>query len=76
MAALKKGLPLRSGGESSDWFFLAMAHWQLGERVEACDSYDEAVQWMDKNRPHDEDLCRLRVEAAALLGIPEQPAPK
>ena len=48
-------------------FFLAMTHWHLGNKEEARKSYDQAVQWMDKNKPEDEELLRFRAEAAALL---------
>jgi serine/threonine protein kinase/Flp pilus assembly protein TadD len=74
--ALKKAMELRSGGDSSDWFFLAMAYWQLGEPEQARQRYDQAVQWMDTNKPNDQELRRFRGEAAALLGIPEEPARK
>ena len=30
--ALTKSMELRKGGDSNDWFFLAMAHWQLGDK--------------------------------------------
>ena len=36
-----------------DWFFLAMARWQLGEKDKAREWYDRAVQWMDKNQPNE-----------------------
>jgi tetratricopeptide (TPR) repeat protein len=64
----------RPGGDSYDWFFLAMAHWQLGEKDKARKWFDQAVQWMNKNAPQNEELRRLRAEAAALLGIEAQPA--
>jgi hypothetical protein len=76
VAALEKALQLRSGGDSSDWFFLAMAHWQLGEREQARQRYGQAVQWMNKNNPYDVELCRLRAEAATLLGIEDEPLNK
>jgi serine/threonine protein kinase/Tfp pilus assembly protein PilF len=69
VAALEKGISLRKGGDSFDFFFLAMAHWKLGEKKEARARYDQAVQWMGKNRPGDEDLRRFRAEAAELLAI-------
>ena len=72
----KQSMQLRSGGDSADWFFLAMAHWQLCEPEKARAWYDRAVQWLDNNKPYDEELRRVRVEAAALLGIPEKPASK
>jgi Flp pilus assembly protein TadD len=67
--ALKKSMDLRKGGASFDWFFLAMAHWQLGERDQARRWYDRAVQWMDKDQPKNEELRSFRSEAAELLGM-------
>jgi hypothetical protein len=58
--------------ESWDTFFLAMAHWQLGDKEEARRWYYQAVAWMEKYSPMDEDLRRFRPEAAALLGIKTQ----
>src|SRR5262249_38530501 len=49
IAALEKSMELRQGGDSNDWFFLAMAHWQLGQKDKAREWYDRAVRWMDKN---------------------------
>src|SRR5262249_48614701 len=69
VAALGKSMEVRKGGDSFDWFFLAMAHWQLGENDKAREWYDRAVQWMDKNQPKNEELRRFRAEAAELLGI-------
>jgi WD40 repeat protein len=68
-AALHKSIDLRRGGNSFDWFFLALAQWQLGQKDEARKRYDQAVAWMTKYAPHDEDLTRVRAEAAELLGI-------
>jgi uncharacterized protein HemY len=73
VAALEKSMQMCSGGDSWDWFFLAMAHWQLGDADKARDWYARAAQWMDKNQPHHDDLGSLRARAAALLGIEEQP---
>jgi tetratricopeptide (TPR) repeat protein len=72
--ALTKSVQLSKGGDSSDFFFLAMAYWQLDEKEQARTWYDQAVQWMAKNKPRDEELHRLRAEAAELLGIPEAAA--
>jgi serine/threonine protein kinase/Flp pilus assembly protein TadD len=68
-AALKKAVELRSGGDSFDWFFLAMTQWQSGQKLEARTWYDKAVQWMDKNQPKNEELRRFRAEAEEVLGI-------
>jgi hypothetical protein len=44
----EKSIDLRKGGDRLAWFFLAMAHRQLGEKDQARLWYDRAVQWMDK----------------------------
>jgi hypothetical protein len=44
-------------------FFLAMAEWQLGNKNAAGKWYDQAVNWMAKNKPKDEELVRFRAEA-------------
>jgi serine/threonine protein kinase len=67
VTALGKATDLHAGGDSTEWFFLAMAHWQLGERSQARDWYTRAVPWMEKNRPGDEQLQRFHAEAASLL---------
>jgi tetratricopeptide (TPR) repeat protein len=76
VAALGKATQLRGGGDSTDAFFLALAHAQLGETAPARQWYDRAVQWMGKDKPRDVELQRLRAEAAALLGINNQPEPR
>jgi serine/threonine protein kinase/Flp pilus assembly protein TadD len=68
VAALEKSIQLR-GGSSYDWFFLAMARWQLGDKETARQDFARAVQWMDKNMPTGKELGRFRAEAAELLGI-------
>jgi hypothetical protein len=62
-------MALRKGGDSFAWFFLAMAHWQRGDKKQARQWYDTAVRWMEKNKPQDDELRRFRAEAAALLGV-------
>jgi tetratricopeptide (TPR) repeat protein len=69
--ALEKSMSLRNGGDSSDWFFLAMAYWQRGEKEKARQWCDKAVASLDKNNPKDDELRLFRAEAAALLGLPE-----
>jgi tetratricopeptide (TPR) repeat protein len=66
-AALRKSMELRDGGDSFDWFFLAMAQRQAGDKDEARKRYDLAVVWMDKNQPKNEELRRFREEAKELL---------
>jgi tetratricopeptide (TPR) repeat protein len=75
VADLQKSTQLRNGGSSFDLFFLAMVHWQLGNKTEARNWYDQAVRWMEKNQPTNEELSRFRTEAAELLLItPSSPA--
>jgi Flp pilus assembly protein TadD len=75
IAALEKSMELRKGGDSFDWFFLGMAHWQLGKKEQARKWYGQGVQWMEKNQPNEawnQELRRFRAEAAELLGIKDQ----
>jgi tetratricopeptide (TPR) repeat protein len=67
VTALGKSMELRKGGDSIDWFFLAMAHWRLGEKDKARQWFDRAVQWMDKNQRKGDELHRFRAEAEELL---------
>jgi eukaryotic-like serine/threonine-protein kinase len=68
--ALTKSMELLPGqSESFNSFFLAMAHWQLGDKPEGRSWYDKAVAWMEKNQPKDEELIRFRAEAAVLLEV-------
>jgi Tfp pilus assembly protein PilF len=61
-------------GELFAWnaFFLAMARWQLGEQEQARKEYEQAVQWMEKSQPKNEELRRFRAEAEELLGVREE----
>ena len=70
---LEKADQMWTGSDLRRRFFLAMAYWQLGEQDKARLAYEQAVQWMDKNQPDNEDQRRFRAEAAELPGI-AQPA--
>lgn len=72
ISALEKSLELLPSHKSFNWFFLAMAHWQLGNKVEARKYYDQAVEWMDKYMPQDEELIRFRAEASELMKLKEK----
>ena len=67
--ALTKSMKLSNGGDSVQWFFLALAHGKLDQKKEARQWYDRAVQWMDQHQPKNEELHRFRTEAEELLGI-------
>jgi tetratricopeptide (TPR) repeat protein len=64
--------------ESFDTFFLAMAHWKLGNRQEARTWYARALRWLEEHAPrgeHGAQLSRFRAEAAELLGLRAPPDP-
>ena len=65
--ALTRSTELRKVSDAFDGFFLAMAHWRLGDKPQVRSWYDKAVVWMEKNQPNNEELRRFRAEAAALL---------
>jgi tetratricopeptide (TPR) repeat protein len=71
IAALEQSMALRQGGNAVDWFFLSMAHWQLGARDEARKWYDRAAERADNN-PNNQELGRFRAEASALLGLKDR----
>jgi hypothetical protein len=62
-------MELQKGGDSNDFFFLAMTHWQLGHPSDAREWFGKGVAWMDQNKPGDAELARFRAEAAELLGV-------
>jgi len=67
------------GGNALDWFLLAMSYWQWGRQPDvspgdqakhqaaARNWHQQALEWMDKNQPQDEELLRFRAEAEKLL---------
>jgi eukaryotic-like serine/threonine-protein kinase len=69
VTALEQSMKLRKGGDSFDWFFLAMSYWKLGDKGEARRWYEKAVAWMSEKQPQDGELVRFRAEASALLGV-------
>jgi len=69
IAALEHSMTLRSGGDGYDWFFLAMAHWQLGEKQRAREWYKKGVQGMETLRPEQYELAGFKEEADAVLGM-------
>ncbi len=69
IAALQKSMELGKGGDSFDWFFLAMAYEKLGDTQKARQWYERATVWMEKNQAKNEELGRFKAEAAELLGV-------
>jgi serine/threonine protein kinase/cytochrome c-type biogenesis protein CcmH/NrfG len=70
-AAVEESMQEKKGGDSHDWFFVAMIGWQLGNKDNARVWYQKAVDWMEANAPQNAELIRLRAEAAELLGVNE-----
>jgi tetratricopeptide (TPR) repeat protein len=71
VADLEKSVQLRHGGDPLDFFFLAMAHWQLGDHIQARQWYEKGVAWMSEHNSRNEEQGSFRTEAAELLGISE-----
>jgi len=70
IAALEKSETLDPDEDRAiNGLFLAMAHWQLGEKDKARTWYDQAVPWRNKHKPQGAELRCFREEAEELLGI-------
>jgi hypothetical protein len=67
VALLETAMSMHAGGDSFDWFFLAMAHPRLGDRHNAQMWLERAVQWMDSDKPNSDELRRFRAEAKGML---------
>jgi uncharacterized protein HemY len=67
--ALTRAMELKKGGTASDFFFLAMAHHQLGNTTQARQWYDRGVQWLGKKQPKNEEYGRFQKEAEEVLGL-------
>jgi tetratricopeptide (TPR) repeat protein len=74
ITAAKKSLELRDGGDSFDWFFLAMSHWKLDQKDEARSWYGKAADAMNRDQSQNKELIRFRAEAAELMGMKVAPA--
>jgi uncharacterized protein HemY len=70
--ALNESMRINQGGEATDWFFLAMAHWRLGDKDQGRTWHQKAIQWMDKQKSQDEELRQFRAESAQLLATEKQ----
>jgi eukaryotic-like serine/threonine-protein kinase len=70
-AAFRRSMELRAGGDSSDWFFLAMLNWRRGDKEQARKWFDVSRAWTAKFAPKSEENLRFRAEAAAMLGLPD-----
>jgi len=71
LETLKKAMAMKKGGDSFDWFFIAMANSELGQTKEARTWYDRAVEWRLKESPQNLELRLFHDQAAKKLGLPE-----
>jgi tetratricopeptide (TPR) repeat protein len=76
IAALSESRKLSRGGNAADLFFLAMAHWKLGNHKEARNAHDDALQWLETNKKalekdkyQAEEFRRFRLEAEEVLEL-------
>jgi serine/threonine-protein kinase len=70
IAAAEQSIALSNGGGVSDWFFLAMAHWQKGEKDTARTWFDKAVARVNRSPLKNREHLQFWKEAAELLGRP------
>jgi tetratricopeptide (TPR) repeat protein len=62
-----------AGGDRAHRMFLAMAHWQLGNKEQARERYAEGAAWIASHRMNSEEQNRFRAEAEQLMEItPEE----
>jgi tetratricopeptide (TPR) repeat protein len=65
----------RNAGLAYDFFFLSMAHRQLGNSEESTKWYDQAVAWTEKHDPYNPQLQLFRAETEELIGMTKAKAP-
>ncbi len=70
IAAVDRSIALTKGTEVTNWFFLAMAYWQQGDKDRSRSFFEQAVSWTKENHPANSDLPAIWREAAGLLGQP------
>lgn len=72
---IQESMRIRNDGDAFDWIFLAMAHWQCGDKEKAQYWYDRVVEAIDQKRPFlrcmfdsPYQLEDLKKEAETLMG--------
>jgi hypothetical protein len=73
--AFDRSIAIRKGGDSFDWFFLAILDARAGQSQTARGWYDRAESWFHTNRPADGELRLIQLEAARELKLPETKKP-
>jgi tetratricopeptide (TPR) repeat protein len=70
LAASEHSMALQKGGDANNWFLVALAHWQTGDKDEARKWFKKAVAWTKGEDPKSVELRQFWTEAAELLGQP------
>ena len=70
--ALEEAVRLPNGQIVVALYFLAMAHWQLGQKELARNCYHQAVTHMELRKARSAETRRFRLETEKLLGITGQ----
>jgi tetratricopeptide (TPR) repeat protein len=65
----KEHLGYGIAGSPWQWFYIAMAHWQLDHKEEAHSWYYQSVDWVERER--EKRLLAVQAEAAALMDLPD-----
>jgi eukaryotic-like serine/threonine-protein kinase len=71
LQALMKAMQIRDAKSSDDWLILAMVEWRLDQKSRARQLFTHARDRMDAESNNDQELKRIRREAASLIGLPE-----
>jgi eukaryotic-like serine/threonine-protein kinase len=66
--ALEKSMKMHQGGDGFDWFFLAMAYWQMHDEKNAWKWYKLGKKELPNTNTYMEPVWPYYCEAAALLG--------
>ena len=74
ITTLTKSTELVDGENGSMYFFLAMAHWQLGNKAAAANWYNKAMEWIENSNinwlsDQGQMIYDIYLEAAELMGI-------
>jgi serine/threonine protein kinase/tetratricopeptide (TPR) repeat protein len=75
VAALEKSAARGNALAPADRLFLAMSHWQLGEKQKSQECYDRVHAYVREHGPVDEELRRFLAEAEALIPHPRTGPP-
>ena len=67
-----KAMKLRDAKSSDDWLILSMVEWRLDQKSRARQLFTHALHRIEAESNNDQDLMRIRQEAASLIGLPEK----